>query len=221
MINNIYASEYRDRKAAWRTNTSEQIFERITALDEKESETMFRVRWIKNHIQSLWADGVVKKNDPPCNMLDIGGGTGVFAHEFRDSEWVAHVIDPDKGNSFIKNKLNIPLVQDYYKPGSFGCKFDLLTLIYVLEHVSDPLSLLQTLHADMNENSLLYIEVPDSVSFERKSADDDIFNSCHLWLFGSNTMAKLLDICGFELLSLDKSKTIRGHYALTVLAGPK
>lgn len=221
VIERIYTYEYRYKNSPWRKESPEELFKRITALPEEESETKFRVNWLKKNIYDIWKNGLLKKPTHPYNMLDIGGGIGVFAYEFQDAEWAAHVIDPHYDSSFIKARLHIPFIQDYYKPNCFNCKFDLISLIYILEHHSDPVSLLGNLHNDMNKNSFLYIEVPDSICFQHKPAEDDIFNSCHLWMFSPNILTLFLDNCGFEVFSVHRMKTIRGHYALMVLAARK
>jgi len=221
IIDKIYTSAYRDKNSPWRKDSPEEGFKRVIALPEGESETKFRVDWIKKNINNIWKDGLLKRDAPPYNVLDIGGGTGVFAYEFQDTNWVAHVIDPNKDSSFIKTKLHVPFIQNYYKPNSFDYKFNLISLIYLLEHLSDPVSLLESLHSDMTRNSFLFIEVPDAICFQHKPVEDDIFNSCHLWLFSPNTLSLLLDYCGFEVFNLYRMKTIRGHYALMVLASQK
>ena len=221
MLEKIYTVKYRDRNSSWRSDSSEEVFEKIVALPTKESETKLRIKWIKENINTVCKQGILKLGPPPYNMLDIGGGTGIFAYEFQDHHWVSHVIDPDKDSGFIKTKLNITYMQDYYKPNIFKDKFNLITLIYVLEHLLDPVCFLKTLHSDMDKNSFLFIEVPDAVCFQCKSSEDDIFNSTHLWLFDPANLELFLDSCGFKIFCLKQTKTIRGHDAIMVLAGQK
>ena len=103
--------------------------------------------------------------------------------------------------------------------GCFKREFDLISLIYVLEHLREPASFLQQVQIDMNRGALLYIEVPDALSFRFKPPDDDIFNSCHLWIFSPETIIRFLRENGFQVFSLQRTKTIRGHYAMMLLGG--
>jgi len=221
ILDNLYTSAYRDSHSGWRNGSVEEIFERVVALPEQESETKFRVRWIKEHIEHAWDSGLAERGTEPYQMLDIGGATGVFAYEFQDSDWKSHVIDPDENGRFLQTKLNIPFIQNMYEPNSFGMKFDLISMIFVLEHITDPVSLLKGLHQDMGPNSLVYIEVPDEAAFKLKPLEDDIFNSCHISMFGPHTLVPLLNSGGLEVLALNRTKTKRGHYSLMVLAGRK
>lgn len=221
ILDKIYVSAYRSENSPWRKGTPEEVFERVIKLPGKESETKLRVKWIKDNISSLWQSGIVRKNNAPYKMLDIGGATGVFAYEFQDKDWISNAIDPDEGGRFMEKKHKIKFAQDYYRPNRFSCKFDLICLVYVLEHLRDPISLLKSLRGDMTENSFLYVEVPDAISFKLKPKEDDIFNACHLWMFDPNAMATLLNKCGYQIFCLNRLKTIRGHYGLMVLAGQK
>ena len=220
VIERIYTSDYRAKNAEWRSGAPEEVFYKVMALPEGQSETKFRVKWIKDRIKCLWENQVVQKDNPPYNFLDIGGGTGVFAFDFQDGDWRAHVMDPNEDAIFIKNKLNIPLVQEYYSPKKFSNLFHLVSMVFVLEHLSDPVGILKNLRADMTTNSFLYIEVPDAIAFERKPKQDDIFNSCHLWMFSPSSLAAMLSRGGFELLTLDRVKIKRGHYAIMAIATP-
>ncbi len=221
VIHKIYTSAYRDKNAKWRKETAEEIFRKITALPEPLSETKKRVRWIKETIAEAWKDGIVRKPAPPLLALDIGGGAAIFAYEFQDKMWRSHIVDPAKNNEFVKKKLKIPLVQEFYKPNQFHKKFALVSLIYVLEHMANPKTLLKSVQKDMNANSFLYLEVPDSLAFRLKPKDDEIFNACHLWMFDPETFTRLLKECGFEVLHIKRLKTMRNHYALMALAIPK
>jgi len=219
IIHNIYADAYRNEKSPWRQESVEETFSKIINLPENKSETKIRVKWIKKNIKQLWESEILKNRNEIHQMLDIGGGTGIFAYEFMDKDWESNVIDPNADGQFIEKKLKIPFIQESYAPNRFKHNFDLITLIYVLEHLRDPSSIVKDLHSDMTDNSLIYIEVPDAISFKLKSKEDDIFNSCHLWMFDPNNITRFLNNYGFQVFSLHRMKTIRDHYALMVLAG--
>lgn len=158
ILDKVYTSTYGNKNSSWRKDSSEERFKQVIALPEGESETKFRVNWIKKNVNDSWKYELLKQATPPYN---------------------------------------------------------------VLEHLKDPISFIKDLHNDMTSNSFLYIEVPDAICFKYKQAQDDIFNSCHSWMFSPNTLTPLLDRCGFEIFCLNRVKTKRGHYALMVLAGKK
>ncbi len=219
VMNKVYSSAYRDNSKSWRKEGStEEVFQKVIALPEQESVTKLRIKWIKETINAIWEGGLLKRARPPYKMLDIGGGTGIFAYEFHDNNWKSYVVDPSKGNEFIKTKLKIPLIQTFYKPNIFKKKFNLISMIYILEHLLNPISFLKNVYSDMAPNSFLFIEVPDAINFKLKSAQDDIFHSEHLWIFSPKTLSSILERCGFEVFGLKRLKTKRDHYVLMILA---
>ena len=153
-------------------------------------------------------------------MLDIGGATGNFAYAFKDEKWISNVIDPDIAGNFIE-KFQVNFKQGWFNHDSYDFKFDLISLIFVLEHVLELAFLLNEIRESLLPNALVYIEVPDEVAFDKVSPEDDIFNSCHLFMFNPDSLNLLLNQTGFQLMSLDRVRTSRGHYALTCLAKPK
>lgn len=216
-MDKIYTEKYRSTASLWRTETPLETFERIIALPLSESETKQRVMWLKERLAEAKRDSLGPSCSPPHDFLDVGGGAAIFAYEFMDSNWRAHIVDPAE-NLNLAQKLHIPFKQDFYTQGLFGKRFCLLSMIYVLEHVLDPLSFLKTAFSDLKRHSYLFIEVPDSIAFRLKPKDDDIFNSCHLWMFNPETLAVILFRCGFETLHLRRLKTLRDHYAVMALA---
>lgn len=219
VLEKIYTSAYHHQNSRWRGASAEVTFRRVVALPEEESETKYRVRWIKENIRNIWESGLLRRKEPPYHMLDIGGSPGVFAYESQDDKWKSYLIDPDKNADFIREKFNIPFLPKKYEPNSFGFTFDLVCAVFVLEHLTSPVDFLESVQSDMGSDSFLYLEVPDAICFKLKPPEDDIFNSCHLWMFTVSTLVMLLVQNRFQVYSLHRTKTIRGHYSLMVLAG--
>ena len=221
LIHAIYGAAYRDKNSAWRTEPPEETFRKVIALPPGQSETKYRVAWLKERISEIWKAGRIKERSFPHNFLDIGGGSGIFAYEFQDAVWRGHIIDPSADKNFICDKLNMPLVRDFYRPRAFPVTFALISAIYVLEHTVDPLAFLQSVREELTRDSFLFIEVPNTENFKHKHADDDIFHSCHLWMFEEQSLACLLERAGCVVHRYERLQTLRGHYAIMALAGLK
>jgi len=218
VLDRLYDDAYRDTGAAWRGGSAEETFQRIVALPPEESETVARCGAIKSTIARLAKDDIhTLPERRPLRLLDVGGATGVFAYLFRDQDWSADIADPSAQGTFIA-KHGVTYHQQRLDAAFCGAPYDLISMIYVLEHVRDPRMVIEQAHRVLDASGLLYIEVPDEIAFEWKPPDDDIFNSCHLWMFGPVSLTRLLDACGFDPLEVRRIKTHRGHYALTALA---
>ena len=218
ILDNIYKSAYRNENSPWRKGSTEEIFNKVINLPDDKSETVDRINWIKKNLNDVWEQKLSQKGNVPHKLLDIGGGSAVFAYKFQDDQWVSYIVDANASGDFINTKLKIPFIQDYYRPNIFGVKFNLISMVFVLEHLRDPKAVLLDIKQDMTEDSYIYIEVPDMLAFKLKPYEDDIFNSCHLWMFSPNTLTILLDQCGYEIHALQRMKTKRDHLAIMALA---
>ena len=101
---------------------------------------------------------------------------------------------------------------------SFENKFDLVSLIFVLEHLANPRSMLELISQIIYKEGIVYVEVPDEIAFIKKESEDDIFNSCHLFMFNPESLSQLLQQAGLKVLKIDRMQTKRGHLALRCLA---
>ena len=220
ILDTIYTDAYRDENAAWRNGSTRTVFKRVINLPFEESETKIRIQYIKSNLEKLWQDGICERKPLPMNLLDIGGGSAVFAHEFRDDCWNVAIVDACASGKFLE-ELNIPFIQAYYKPKLFEYSFDLISMVFVLEHLKDPRTVLKNIHDELDSNSFLYIEVPDSNCFELNDERHDVFNSCHLYIYSPNTLTHLLDQCGFEVHCLNRVQTIKGYFSIMLLATKK
>jgi len=218
ILDRLYDDAYRTTGAAWRGQSAEEIFQRVLKLPAAESETVSRCAFIKTALRRLDEDGLhALREGRPLRLLDVGGATGVFAHMFQDDDWRAEIVDPGRQGRFIE-AFGIAYHQQRFDAGFGGGPYQLVSMIYMLEHVHDPFATIAQAKRVLAGDGLLYIEVPDAIAFEKKPAEDDIFNSCHLWMFDPASLTRLLSSCGFEPLDLCRIRTQRGHFALTVLA---
>ena len=98
-------------------------------------------------------------------------------------------------------------------------KYNLISFLYVLEHLADPSDILSTCKRSLQKGGILFLELPDASAFRISPSDHDAFNSCHLWLFGSAQISELLRRKGFSVLSLQRYITARGYPSMMVVAG--
>ncbi len=105
------------------------------------------------------------KRNTPGKLIDIACGTGRFIHHAKKYNFNVYGLDFDsvalnvcKQKYRLKNVYNIPLSSP--KLFKFG-RFDYVTLIDVLEHVDNPLSLIQSCNKILKKDGLLVISVPN------------------------------------------------------------
>jgi len=169
-LEKIYEDGY--RHPDFRGETIKEAFERI--MNIPNSENTKRVEWLTD----TW--------DWPDTLLDIGSGLGVFPYMMSDHISVRCVESNNDSIEFIKS-LVIPCTKDM--PDK---KFDMISIVHVLEHIEDPVEFLAGLHGSLKPDGKLFIEVPDAIEFERLIPTSDEFNSCHTHFYDVSTLCRVL-----------------------------
>lgn len=138
-------------------------------------------------------------------LLDVGCGPGYFLREFQGTRWEAVGVDlSDDVVQRARRRHGVDarsgdLISQRFAPDSF----DAVTLFYLLEHVPDPLSLLQEVRRVLRPGGLLLIRVPDMeplvrlhnlLGFPRTFFEPPM----HLCDLSPPTLRRILSDLGFE-----------------------
>ncbi len=136
-------------------------------------------------------------------LLDVGAGTGHFAHYMAEYHWDVVALEPDENKREAgaqKLELDIqPLeILGQLKPNSF----DVITLWHVLGHVQDISGYISHFRSILKTDGVLIIAVPnhtsrDAAQYGSKWAGYDAPRN--LWHFSPLSMEKLLPKHGFML----------------------
>jgi hypothetical protein len=126
-------------------------------------------------------------------LLDVGGRNGELMQAFDTNIFNISVLDMDAGNP-IKNdfkKIRIPFLNF-----ESDIKFDLITMLHVLEHTDSPKKFLKKANTLLNENGLIYIEVPSELITHLLVRH--VGDHRHLGYFSSKILSKFLESNGFD-----------------------
>lgn len=136
-------------------------------------------------------------------LLDIGAGTGHFAHFMKEKGWQVTALEPDqKARKIASEKLGINILPleslDLQAPHSY----DVITLWHVLEHVHDLSGYMEHFRTLLKPGGVLIIAVPNHTSSDAKKygaawAAYDVPR--HLWHFSPASMEKLMSSHHFNL----------------------
>ena len=225
-IEDVYGRAYRARGVV-RDEPQESLFRRISGLPREESENLARIDALAHDLRPLL------NLEAPVRMLDIGSGLGVFpwGMALRFPRWRVAAVDPDSSSCALLRReataagVSIATKASRYRPGFFrrrvafaDGRFDLVTLLHVLEHIRDADELLDGLRADMADGGLLYIEAPDALSAHLCGEGHDRFNSCHYFLPSERGLSQLLGRHGLEVAVARRARTKRGMVNLCCVA---
>lgn len=155
----------------------------------------FRWEW-GEFIQALKKDEKFKKRK--VTLLDVGCGSGVFLEFLNTNIDFIKTIGIDSTPSSIeacKNK-GIEAVcskLSEFKP-SVGDSIDIVTMWHVLEHVSDPVDLINEVKSLLSIHGSLYFSVPLSpASYETLEFDPLNLPPHHLTRWSINSLRKLAE----------------------------
>lgn len=152
--------------------------------------------------------------------LDIGASSGTLMQTINEA-YGAEMIGVEPGNAYRKLaeekgfKLYPSLEQ---LRSSETDKFDLVTMMHVLEHLKDPLGTLKEIRTHLLEDhGFLLVEVPNYYAH-------DSYELAHLSCFTEHTLSEMLKQAGYEIMHLRKHGYPRSETLdlyLTVLARPE
>jgi ubiquinone/menaquinone biosynthesis C-methylase UbiE len=144
----------------------------------------------------------------PISYLDVGCGQGAMLAEFHKRYPTARYVgvepSPDAAE-FCRRRhgINIEVLRwNSLDADNLPGPFDLITLIHVLEHVGDPVSLLTCAVQRLSETSIIYVEVPDLLS--ERWLGKDFFHIAHVWYFHEIALRNLFLRCGLDVVSITR-----------------
>ncbi len=132
-------------------------------------------------------------------MLDIGCGNGAMLRSFgrRAPGWSLVGTELDDRNRDAVEA--IPGVESLFTcpPEEVPGRFDLISMIHVLEHIIDPCAFLSGLHDKLEPDGLVLIQAPDY-----RLNPFDLLIADHCTHFSRCTLAALVERVGFDVVAL-------------------
>lgn len=195
-----------------------ETFLRILALPPERSDNTARVARVLR-----FAHACVTPGKTPT-LLDIGSGLGVFPYRMKEAGWDCTVLDPDA--RAVEHATTVVCVRaikgDFLTidPDQVG-RFDLMTFNKVLEHVIDPIGMLQRATGFLRPNGRVYIELPDGEVASQHGSQREEFFIEHHHVFSAGSLSMLAERAGFLTLSVERLHEPSGKFTLCAFLAPK
>ena len=139
---------------------------------------------------------------PTGELLDVGAGSGILVEQALNQSFKAIGIEPSLALSETAQTLGLPVRTGVLPQADFQHRFDVVSLIDVIEHVDSPRILLAEARACMKDTGICVIVTPDvgslAASIMRKRWWH--YRLAHIGYFNQNTLNRLLDSTGLELI---------------------
>ena len=143
------------------------------------------------------------------NILDFGSGNGAMLMPFDNTNKNLYATD-------LKNNLNYKILKAKNFKKFFSSKdlikskkkYDLITMIHVLEHLEDPRKILLSLSKKLEKNGIIFIQIPN---FLLNYYDLCVYD--HTIHFDHFSLQKLAELSNLKIIKLDDSY-IHGEYSI-------
>jgi SAM-dependent methyltransferase len=152
---------------------------------------------------------------PNLRVLDIGCNNGVFLDLFKQKGCETWGVEPSV-NAKIAASKGHKILESYFETVKLQAGyFDLVILNHTLEHVDEPVKVLQKVYRLLADGGILYVDVPNAGGLSARLmgkhwpylAPDE-----HKWQFTKQSLGKVFKKSGFEV-TLFKSRSGIFEYA--------
>lgn len=144
------------------------------------------------------------------SVLDIGAGSGEFLFAMNAAGKRTKGIEPNRDYAaYCRDDLDLDVRTDEIRPGMFdGEKFDFIRLSHVLEHLNDPVGKLSAIADYLEDDGVLYVEVPNIESYSSFRSTARIFHYGHIFNFNPWTLRAAAGLAG--LVEDEKTVALTG-----------
>jgi len=143
-------------------------------------------------------DYVHKQVTSISRILDIGCSTGILLQQFKTHyQAQAFGVEPGKVYRQYAQSLGLEVYSSLEEAQiAGGARFNLVSMMHVLEHLPNPLEYLQNLREKyLDSSGWLLLEVPNLYAH-------DCFEVAHLISFSAHTLAQVVTKAGYRVVQL-------------------
>jgi SAM-dependent methyltransferase len=139
-------------------------------------------------------------------LLDIGGSTGVVAHELaRRFGLTATVVDPAPLEAAEAQALGLETIQGLVEEVDFGARrFDVVIVCQTIDHLLDVAGTLRRIRQLLSDDGIFFIDIVDfRAAYLRNWSVEEAVKIDHPYYFTESTIVAYLRTSGFEIVRTD------------------
>jgi len=172
----------------------------------KATSTTYDLDSIRSHYY-IFGGLVDKCFAPGKRLLDVGSGAGFFLKVAEEIGWKAEGIEISKlASDYAKDVLKVNVHNRKLEDIRFSSdSYDLVTLLDLIEHLTDPLRTLEEIYRVQKRDGLVIVSTPDFKSLSRMFLGKHwsiLSPAEHLYNFSEKTLYHMLSKVNFKVLGI-------------------
>jgi 2-polyprenyl-3-methyl-5-hydroxy-6-metoxy-1,4-benzoquinol methylase len=146
--------------------------------------------------------GCVKPLKPTGRLLDVGAGSGILVAEAQRLGYRAEGIEPSRWLAERAQAKGLPVRCGVLPHPELSPPYDVVMLVDVVEHVSDPIGLLRAAREHLKDDGVALAVTPDVDSLAARLLGQRWWHRrvAHIGYFNRATFAQALDAAGLAPL---------------------
>jgi 2-polyprenyl-3-methyl-5-hydroxy-6-metoxy-1,4-benzoquinol methylase len=143
---------------------------------------------------------------PSGRLLDIGAGSGILVEQALSSGYEAEGIEPSRPLYEQALARGLPVHHGVLPSASVQARYDIATLIDVIEHVEDPVGLLMQASDVLAADGIAVVVTPDVSSLAARVLDGRWwhYRIAHIGYFNQETLARALTRAGLAVVNVSR-----------------
>jgi 2-polyprenyl-3-methyl-5-hydroxy-6-metoxy-1,4-benzoquinol methylase len=161
-----------------------------------------------------------------AKLLDVGAANGFFVSLAESFGYEAVGVELSKEAVHWAQQLNRAVIESNALEISLEDKYDIITVLDVLEHLPNPEDFLVKIKKNLNDSGILVLNVPNSGSLFAKLCGRSWHSYIppeHLFYFNRKSLTHALTSNGYKILKVRSiSKTFKAEYIFkTIVNSPQ
>ncbi len=157
---------------------------------------------MSNNIKII-KDKCLKYIDKNSTCLEVAPGSGDMVNALAHEVKFIYTVDPSLVSLEIENVNNLKHIQGFFNynilKNKLEHKIDFIIFRHLLEHINAPLDFLKNMVKILENNGIIYIEVPNIEEFIKHGRFYEIFND-HCGYYQKNVLINILQTLGCEFI---------------------
>jgi 2-polyprenyl-3-methyl-5-hydroxy-6-metoxy-1,4-benzoquinol methylase len=174
----------------------------VTGYYEGLEDKSYEASRAEREIQALKLLNLLYKYRQQGRLLDIGAGSGILIEQAKKLGYEPEGVEPSRWLQRHATERGLIVHLGTFPHKDIKYRVDIVTIVDVIEHVTNPIELLQSVREIMEDNGIGLIVTPDLDSIAARIMGNKWwhYRVAHIGYFNKKTLEKALNRSGLEVV---------------------